>query len=313
MAPVKVAKAGAARPGRQSICASARAGATAVPCSALISEGCEGNGQGGVVKRKSVLAMCLVAVIARGGESPTERKVEYSWMTFPSGVTMRKVLDAPKSDGDGKQGAIGITYLISAGSDPFERGVVVAVRRYLSAKSPGAGEVVLGAWITHPDGEGIASMRYRSYARQPNGEWKRDDKSIELNVAAEGAGLSVMPLERDRAGEAAARAAIVAWLHAFDRGDFVTCWASSSNQFRAGLAEQEWRTRAAALAKRLGPRVGRRELARHYGRMPGVSGGTYVTVEYRPTFRRAGEVVETVSAAACGPARWCVTGWNIAL
>ncbi len=257
--------------------------------------------------RAIVLATLVVAATARG-EAPLRRGVAYGWLTFPSGESVRKVREGPELDVSGKPIGAGLVYAVPAGSDPFDPKLVHAVREYLASKYTSARRLTLAAWSMTSQGTAVDAVHYRVFARERSGTWK-PGAPVGFSAPADGVALPPTPFVRDLRAEEAGRSVIQAWLSALDRRDVHACRDLASAEFRA---ERDWEAELAGRATRLGPNRSRRELAREYGpisRDP--QRRTFVTIEYRSVYANERDVLEGVTAAPCGPDRWCVMGWGV--
>ncbi len=119
------------------------------------------------------------------------------------------------------------------------------------------------------------------------------------------------------AGESpeAVKAAIAAagkWLALVDEGKYAESWGISAAYVRQAVTREKWHASMKAARMPLGKLKSRKLLATHYRTsLPGAPDGQYVVIQYKTSFEKKAEAVETITPMKEKDGSWRVSGYYI--
>lgn len=111
---------------------------------------------------------------------------------------------------------------------------------------------------------------------------------------------------------ALSREAAVAWLALIDRGEIERSWSAASSLFQQAVSTADWKRALRGARGPLGAFQQRSFLAANYSTsLPGAPDGEYVVMQFKASFGRKAEAVETVTTMLESDGAWRVSGYFI--
>lgn len=110
----------------------------------------------------------------------------------------------------------------------------------------------------------------------------------------------------------AAVAAAEKWLALVDEGKYAESWGISAALVKQAVTKEKWQTMMKAACTPLGKLKSRKLLATHYRTsLPGAPDGQYVVIQYKTSFEKKAEAVETITPMKEKDGSWRVSGYYI--
>lgn len=110
--------------------------------------------------------------------------------------------------------------------------------------------------------------------------------------------------------EALAREAALFWLSQLDAGNVKGSYQTSARFFRDKVSLEQWEGSVSMVRERLGTLVSRDFMAaQHLTSLPGAPDGNYLVLQYRSSFEKKGDVIETVTPMGEKDGSWKVSGY----
>jgi hypothetical protein len=128
--------------------------------------------------------------------------------------------------------------------------------------------------------------------------------------------LLLIPLQTGWAEEAdklaQSRASALAWLALIDGGDYERSWSEASSLFQVAISSADWARALRGARGPVGDLQSRADLsATHTTSLPGAPDGEYVVMQFKSSFGRKAEAVETVTTMLESNGTWKVSGYFI--
>ena len=128
--------------------------------------------------------------------------------------------------------------------------------------------------------------------------------------------LLLLPVHAGWADEAESlaqsREAADAWLALIDEGEIERSWSAASSLFQQAVSAADWKRALRGARGPLGGLQTRSFLgASHNTSLPGAPDGEYVVMQFKATFDRKAEAVETVTTMLESDGAWRVSGYFI--
>lgn len=118
-----------------------------------------------------------------------------------------------------------------------------------------------------------------------------------------------------RAGEEAEKAALAAaneWLQLIDDGKIGESWETAASYFKNAVTKQGWEHQVGSVRGPLGRKLSREvQAAQYMTSLPGAPDGEYVVIQYRSSFEKKQEAIETVTPMRDDDGEWRVSGYFI--
>ncbi|HNR93541.1 MAG TPA: DUF4019 domain-containing protein [Kiritimatiellia bacterium] len=112
--------------------------------------------------------------------------------------------------------------------------------------------------------------------------------------------------------EAAAMYAAQAWLQEVDSGAYAASWSNAAAYFQGAVAESDWAGMMTSGRAPLGEIISRDfKSARHFTSLPGVPDGDYIVIQFKTSFARKKNAVETVTPMKEDDGEWRVSGYFV--
>ncbi len=102
------------------------------------------------------------------------------------------------------------------------------------------------------------------------------------------------------------------WLALVDEGKYAESWGISAAYVKQAVTKEKWNASMKAARMPLGKLKSRKLLATHYRTsLPGAPDGQYVVIQYKTSFEKKAEAVETVTPMKEEDGSWRVSGYYI--
>ena len=171
-------------------------------------------------------------------------------------------------------------------------------------------EFNLPPYTSFRSADGVIAVRYALVFATKDAAGKatkipRDLISLARKVNAGASGAAAEDIK-------AAIAAADKWLALADRAKHAESWDSAAAYFKAAVTREKWAASLKVARAPLGKLKARKLLsARYTTRLPGVPDGRYVVIQYRTSFEKKAEAVETVTPMKDKDGEWRVSGYYI--
>jgi hypothetical protein len=100
------------------------------------------------------------------------------------------------------------------------------------------------------------------------------------------------------------------WLSLIDTGKFAEGWKTAAEYFQTAVPQEQWQWQIHALRKPLGDLVSRKlESATYTKSLPGTSDGEYVVFQFKTSFAKKKDAIETVTSMLDKDGQWRVSGY----
>ena len=108
-----------------------------------------------------------------------------------------------------------------------------------------------------------------------------------------------------------AQASVINWLELLDQAKYEDTWESAAPVFKEALSAKQWARAAGSARKPLGTLVSRELIGTQYrNELPGVPEGDYVIFQFKSSFEKRNEVIETVTPTLV-EGHWRVSGYYV--
>ncbi len=102
------------------------------------------------------------------------------------------------------------------------------------------------------------------------------------------------------------------WLALIDGGKFAESWKTAAGYFKTAVTEEQWEHSLDAARKPLGDMISRKlKSAKYTKSLPGAPDGEYVVLEFKTSFAKKKEAIETVTPMLDKDGKWRVSGYFI--
>ena len=120
------------------------------------------------------------------------------------------------------------------------------------------------------------------------------------------------PLASDSEPKAAARASALAWLTLVDTEKYSNSWDEAASLFKSKVSRGQWVRAIRSARGPLGAIQSRSFLGAVYKtQLPGAPNGKYVIIQYRASFEKKEEAVETITPMLDKDGVWRISGYFI--
>ena len=112
--------------------------------------------------------------------------------------------------------------------------------------------------------------------------------------------------------EKIAREAADSWLQLVDTGNYDESWEEAAEYLRGAVAKEQFRKSLEGVREPLG-KVSTRTVksAKYFTSLPGAPDGEYVVIQYKSSFEKKKEAIETVTPMKEEDGKWRVSGYYI--
>jgi len=141
---------------------------------------------------------------------------------------------------------------------------------------------------------------------------KEKQKNVVITVCLAFLFLSCQSLFADQANNETARTAAENWLALVDGEKYAASWQDAAAYFKSAVSEDQWTQAMTAFRRPLGKVLSRTLASQNYTRtLPGAPDGEYVVIQYRTSFERKADSIETVTPMLDTDGVWRVSGYYI--